>query len=706
MSVTVGDLDPWVGDAARRSLARTAVLALVGAAILASCLSVRAPAAIQTWTWSGDSFRSGTFQNVSVSSNGSIELDATLPTSSRQMVLDVGLSGADSVYARMPFVLKEPDGSYKMWYSGYDGARNRMLYATSADGIHWTKRGVILDVLTPPYYFDSVGGQSVLKIGTTYHMWFSAGYWAGGAFGFWAQLYHAASPDGANWTITGVVLPPNQSWDIGMTNTPWVLQDAHGTYWLYFSGWDGTNTRIGVATSQNGTWFTPYANNPAVNLGVSGSWDGEDVLAPAVYLRGSTWTMYYSGTDRSTGRIGIATSADGLNWTKDARNPVMGPESYPYWDDQGVGGPDYVDDASGPRLYFFGSNGTYLRIGLTEFASAGAASYNGTYLSSTFSVGVGPAEWFSLSWNGSAPAGTSLSFLVRAGNGSVPDSAWTPWAPVSGSVGGALLSLPRTDYFQFRIDFFSSNVTLMPSVGSVTLAYAPNTGPEVFVSEPALGAWTSASQPLIRWIAADPQGDALLAFDAEVSQDPGFSSVFAASGPLPAGATAWQIPFALTDGTWYWRVQAEDAYGAWGNWTSGFLRVDTVAPSISVSSPAPNDVLHTSSADVMWSSSDIGSGLDHFDVSVDGATPIRVQAGNATAHLGGLSDGFHTITVRAVDRAGNVGAASVPVRVDTNILSLTGPDGIGPILLLLGAVIGGGALVGIALALRLLSKKP
>src|SRR5207247_1108518 len=145
------------------------------------------------------------------------------------VVLPNGSPGeADSVHARAPFVLRDDDATYKMWYMGYDGYRFRMLYATSPDGIHWLKHGVIMDVGVPPYNWDSVGGQSVLKIQSVYHMWFSAGYWSGGPFVFWAQIYHAVSMDGPSWNVTGVTLPPNPSWHPGMTNAPWGVSAGRG----------------------------------------------------------------------------------------------------------------------------------------------------------------------------------------------------------------------------------------------------------------------------------------------------------------------------------------------------------------------------------------------------------------------------------------------------------------------------------------------
>jgi len=282
------------------------------------------------------------------------------------VVLPNGSPGeADSVHARAPFVLRDDDATYKMWYMGYDGYRFRMLYATSPDGIHWLKHGVIMDVGVPPDNWDSVGGQSVLKIQSVYHMWFSAGYWSGGPFVFWAQIYHAVSMDGLSWNVTGVALPPNQFWDRGMTNAPWVVRDSAGVFWLFHSGWDGSNTRVGVATSGDGISFTPYAGNPILDLGPSGSWDESDVNTPAV-IPGSTWLLYYAGTNRQVGALGTATSSDGFHWSKSQGNPVLGPDPAPAFDSSGLVYPDWLADPSGSRLYYAGGDGRTLQIGLIK----------------------------------------------------------------------------------------------------------------------------------------------------------------------------------------------------------------------------------------------------------------------------------------------------------------------------------------------------
>ena len=660
-----------------------------------------------SWNVAGNDFLAGQMNGTALAANGSLIL---LAPSNRVIAIDHGgLGEADSVYARSPFVLKDTGGSYKMWYSGYDGYRNRMLYATSPDGVHWTKHGVIMDVLTPPYSFDSVGGQSVIKIGSTYHMWFGAGYWSGGVYGYWAQIYHATSTDGANWTVSGVALAPTQSWGLGMVNAPSVVRDTHGVFWMTYFGWDGTTNRIGMATSANGTVFVPYANNPIVNLGPLGSWDSGVVQGTSLVLNGTAWTLWYEGWDGSHWQIGLAHSTDGFNWTKDSSNPGFVPEPSPAWDDVSVGYPDFLADPAGPRLYFAGYDGSYFRIGATNFSQPVPATHNGTYTSSVFDSGTYGTRWRTVAWVGDAPPGSTMDLRVRAGNDSVADATWTPWIrPIAGPVPPfppplENLSFPRDRFFQFQINFTSTNSTIVPWVESVTVGFALNQGPVTGIVQPGPFDWVRGSF-LVSWSASDPEGDGVVQAQLQISSDPTFSYVAITSGALLPSDSPYPVRTSLQDGLWYVRVVSEDAYGAWGNWTDRAFGVDTTPPVLSVFSPTPNAVVTTSSPQVGWSAADFGSGLERVEVSVDGGTPRPPPARSSSLQLSGLADGTHTIAVRAYDVAGNVATVSVSITVDTSILNPSGPYGILPSFLVVAGISGVGAAVSAA-ACMLLSRR-
>lgn len=88
------------------------------------------------------------------------------------------------------------DTIYKMWYTGYDGANMRIGYAYSSDGINWTKRsGPVLDLGAPGTWDDNwVAAPYVLFDGTSYRMWYV------GDDGTSEYVGYATSPDGIAWT--------------------------------------------------------------------------------------------------------------------------------------------------------------------------------------------------------------------------------------------------------------------------------------------------------------------------------------------------------------------------------------------------------------------------------------------------------------------------------------------------------------------------
>ena len=56
-----------------------------------------------------------------------------------------------------------------------------------------------------------------------------------------------------------------------------------------------------------------------------GDWDSGDVLNPSVVRFGDEYRNYYSGYDGKTWNTGLATSSDGIHWTK--RGKILGPDA-------------------------------------------------------------------------------------------------------------------------------------------------------------------------------------------------------------------------------------------------------------------------------------------------------------------------------------------------------------------------------------------
>ncbi len=139
-----------------------------------------------------------------------------------------------------------------------------------------------------------------------------------------SQVGYVTSPDGYNWTKQGDE-PVFKTSDVAYAKVAMyassALVEEDGTWVLYFYTWDSkanpSSSVIGRATAPNPTGPWVADAEPVLTLGAKGEWDEQQVLAPHVLKTDSGYVMYYSGTDKSgTQRIGMATSSDGITWTK------------------------------------------------------------------------------------------------------------------------------------------------------------------------------------------------------------------------------------------------------------------------------------------------------------------------------------------------------------------------------------------------------
>lgn len=94
----------------------------------------------------------------------------------------------------------------------------------------------------------------------------------------------------------------------------------------YFNGWSPSTSqyKIGTATSSDGGLsFTHSGSNPI--LSATGGWEGTGVHSPfTIYYKG-LYMMYFTGGWNTSGnpQIGLATSTDGVNFTRYSGNPVV-----------------------------------------------------------------------------------------------------------------------------------------------------------------------------------------------------------------------------------------------------------------------------------------------------------------------------------------------------------------------------------------------
>jgi len=145
------------------------------------------------------------------------------------------------------------------------------------------------------------------------------------------------------------------SWDDTIVSNPELLKIGD-TYYLLYGGNDGSASQIGLATSTDLVNWTREGTNPVLTPGGSGDWDESDVDAPSIVRVGDTYYMLYRGTNSGgTNQIGLATSTDLVNWTKEGTNPVLSPSGSD-WDGSTLKSPSVIRTGSGFMVAFGGNS--------------------------------------------------------------------------------------------------------------------------------------------------------------------------------------------------------------------------------------------------------------------------------------------------------------------------------------------------------------
>lgn len=161
-----------------------------------------------------------------------------------------------------PSVVKTEHG-YVMIYRAQDkNGASRLGYATSQDGVHFTRRPE--PVLSPEAEYERNGGVEdprLVRLGTTYYLTYT-GYNKKDA-----QLCLATSSDLIHWTRKGVLLPAYKgNWNVGWTKSGAIVPEKiGGKYWMYFLGTASDKTdQMGLASSPDLLHWTEETKTPVL----------------------------------------------------------------------------------------------------------------------------------------------------------------------------------------------------------------------------------------------------------------------------------------------------------------------------------------------------------------------------------------------------------------------------------------------------------
>ncbi|MBO1327120.1 family 43 glycosylhydrolase [Acetobacter suratthaniensis] len=218
-----------------------------------------------------------------------------------------------------PYVLLD-NGKFRMWFSWRP--QHSIAYCESHDGVSWSAPQVVLGLDPEQNGQTEVNRCTVIQRDGVYHMWFT------GQTQTTSSIYYATSPDGLKWTRTQStpVLWPSEPWEKTSVMCPDIIIDEQTGLWrMYYSaGEQYEPDGIGLATSADGkTWqkhptpiFTSAAEHP---------WEKAKVTACNVHYVDGWYYMFYIGfADTNHAAICLARSRNGIDqWERHPSNPIL-----------------------------------------------------------------------------------------------------------------------------------------------------------------------------------------------------------------------------------------------------------------------------------------------------------------------------------------------------------------------------------------------
>lgn len=212
----------------------------------------------------------------------------------------------DSWAAANPYVVAEPGGSgWRMYYSGHTGITSRhIMLATSTDGINWIKHGDVMPLLATGWDRAQVGIVGRVEFDASslvWRMWYTGG--AGGA----TSMGLATSPDGVSWTRypSNPVMSPSSPFDTSELQAGKMLW-LDGTLNMYYNCNSEGAWHVCLASSADGISWTKHGY--ALNRSSSG-WDGVQSSDGFPVVAGGQFHLLFAGVSSGRSQIGHATGA-------------------------------------------------------------------------------------------------------------------------------------------------------------------------------------------------------------------------------------------------------------------------------------------------------------------------------------------------------------------------------------------------------------
>jgi predicted GH43/DUF377 family glycosyl hydrolase len=224
---------------------------------------------------------------------------------SRQPILRPGGDGFESAGVFNPAVVKDR-GRFVMLYRAQDGnGTSRLGYATSRDGVHFTRNPQPTFVPETDYEKDGgVEDPRLVKIEGTWYLTYT------GYNKHDAQLCLATSRDLIHWQRRGILLPAYKGkWNVKWTKSGAIIpRKIGGKWWMYYLGTKPDNTdQMGLAWSTDLLHWTDALDEPVLARR-PGQFDSRVVEPgpPPVITQQGIFLIYNGADDHLVYRTGWA----------------------------------------------------------------------------------------------------------------------------------------------------------------------------------------------------------------------------------------------------------------------------------------------------------------------------------------------------------------------------------------------------------------
>jgi predicted GH43/DUF377 family glycosyl hydrolase len=209
----------------------------------------------------------------------------------------VDYGGTYDLYeAFSPDIVRLPDGTYRMYYTGSAPNHYFILSATSLDSITWQKEPGIRVNYDATYPGPALPNTKLLSNGS-YRMYYQAYNSISGK----TEILSAFSFNGLAWISEGIRLLGVGSNDPVGAHTPEVMELPDETLRMFYTGNDGSHLLTLSAVSTDGLIWVKESD---IILNYGGIYDTLVAAEPdIVEFPDGTMRMYYRGYDGSRSRI-------------------------------------------------------------------------------------------------------------------------------------------------------------------------------------------------------------------------------------------------------------------------------------------------------------------------------------------------------------------------------------------------------------------